>query len=95
MAKTERSKYQKDVIANYYQNLDAIMLNRLSELVTELYLAETDEKRSRLWKRANKAMLKLKIPPSIIGHIMQKQDVRVLAKNLNDWLAPQRNHKKP
>jgi len=95
MAKIERSKYQKDVITNYYRNLDAIMLNRLSELVTELYLAETDEKRSRLWKRANKAMLNLKIPPSIIGHIMQKQDVKVLAKNLNEWLAPRQTHKKP
>ncbi len=95
MAGTERSKYQKDVIANYYQNLDVIMLNKLSELVTELYLAETDEKRSRLWKRAHKAMLKLKISPSIIGHIMQKQDVHVLAKNLNEWLAPQKARKKP
>jgi hypothetical protein len=32
-------------------------------------------------------MLKLKIPPDIIAHIMAKKDVQILAKNLNDWLA--------
>ncbi len=42
MANNERSAYQNKLISNYYQNLDSIMLNKLSELVTELFLAETD-----------------------------------------------------
>jgi hypothetical protein len=66
------------------------MLGKLSELVTELYLADTQAKQNRLWQRANKAMVKLKVPPAIIEHIMEKKDVEVLAKNLQDWLA----HKK-
>lgn len=85
MANQNLSKYQKNVISNYYSNLDTIMLNKLSELVTELYLADSDTKRKRLWSRVHKAMLNLKIPPAIIGHIMQKKDVEILAKNLNDW----------
>jgi hypothetical protein len=32
-------------------------------------------------------MVKLKAPPAIIDHIMQKKDVEILAKNLQDWLA--------
>ena len=87
MAKREYSQYQKDVISNYYQNLDTIALQKLGELVSELYLADTDAKRDRLWQRAHKAMLNLKIPPDIIRHIMAKKDVSILAKNLNDWLA--------
>ena len=87
MAKREYSDYQKNVISNYYQNLDSITLAKLGELVSELYLAETDAKKDRLWQRTHKAMLNLKIPPAIIGHIMAKRDVRILAKNLNDWLA--------
>ena len=87
MAKQEYSDYQKDVINNYYCNLDAISLTRLSELVSELYLADSDAKRARLWQRAHKAMLRLKIPPVIINHIMTKKDVQILAKNLNDWLS--------
>ncbi len=87
MAKQEHSEYQKSVISSYYQNLDAIALGKLSELVSELYLADTDAKRDRLWQRAAKAMANLKIPGPIINHIMAKKDVKILAKNLNDWLA--------
>ncbi len=61
------------------------MLQKLGELVTELYLADTQARRDRLWQRAHKAMIKLKIPPAIIDHIMKKQDVEILAKNLQDW----------
>lgn len=87
MTKREYSQYQKDVISNYYDNLNAIMLTKLGELVSELYLAETETKKARLWERAHKAMVKLKIPPAIIDHIMAKKDVNILAKNLNDWLS--------
>jgi len=87
MAKRDYSEHQIDVISNYYQNLDAIMLQKLGELVTELYLADTQKKRDRLWERARKAMVKLKVAPAIINHIMQKTDVEILAKNLQDWLA--------
>ncbi len=81
-----RSDYQDKVVANYYENLDTIMLHKLGELVTELYLADTPEKQSRLWQRVHKAMLNLKIPPAIISHIMDKRSVEILAKNLQDWL---------
>jgi len=52
-----------------------------------LYLADTQAKQNRLWQKANKAMVKLKVPPAIIDHIMEKKDVEVLAKNLQDWLT--------
>jgi hypothetical protein len=87
MAKQEYTAYQKDVISNYYNNLSSIALGKLSELVSELFLADTDAKKARLWERAQKAMVNLKIPPAIIDHIMTKKDVKILAKNLNEWLA--------
>jgi len=86
MAKQNYSGYQKKVINNYYQNLDKIGLQRLGELVTELYLADTDKKKQRLWEQAQKAIEKLKIQPDIVNHIIQTKDVQILAKNLQDWL---------
>jgi len=86
MTAKERSHYQQQVISKYYDNLDTIMLNKLSELVTDLYLADTPTKKDRLWDRAQKAMMNLKIPQAIINHIMQKKSVEILAKNLQDWL---------
>jgi hypothetical protein len=62
------------------------MLTKIGELVTELYLADTAAKRQRLWQRVRKAMKKLKVPPAIADHIMEKQNVEILAKNLQDWL---------
>jgi len=81
------SNYQNKVIAGYYDNIDTIMLRKLGELVTELYLADTPARQNRLWQRAHKAMVKLKVPQVIIDHIMKKRSVEVLAKNLQDWLA--------
>ena len=85
MAQQEYSDYQKDVISNYYKNLDAIMLEKLSLLVSELYLADSKSKIDKLWERVQKAMVKLKIPDSIANHIMEKKDVQILAKNLQQW----------
>jgi hypothetical protein len=87
MAKGEYSKHQQNIIRNYYDNRGTIMLQKLSELVTELYLAETDAKRDRLWDRVEKSMTQLKIAPAIASHIMQKKDVEILARNLKDWLT--------
>lgn len=87
MGKKEYSQYQQSVISDYYKNLDTIMLQKLSELVTELYLADSRAKRDRLWERAHKAMVKLKIRPATIKHIMEKKDVQILAGNLQDWLG--------
>jgi len=82
----EYSNYQQKIISRYYDNLDTIALARLQELVSQLYLAESPAKKAQLWNRAHKAMLKLKVKPAIIEHIMNKKDVVILAKNLEDWL---------
>ena len=87
MAGKEYSSYQRDVISRYYENIEAITLARLQELVGQLYLADSEAKRARLWERAEKAMVRLKIKPAIIEHIMKKKDVVVLAKNIEDWLG--------
>jgi hypothetical protein len=87
MAKSEYSAYQSDVISRYYGNLDSIMLQKLGELVSELYLADSNTKKDKLWQRVNKALINLGIKEGLIKHIMDKKDVEILAKNLQDWLA--------
>ena len=78
--------FRSGVIKRYYDNLQEATLGKLQEMVTELYLADSEAKQKRLWDRVHKAMLKLKVRPNIIEHIMSKKDVTVLAKNLEDWL---------
>lgn len=82
----EYSNYQKKLIDRYYDHRDVIMLNKLQELVTELFLAESEKKRDTLWKRAEKAMRNLKTTEKQIAHILEKRDPQVLAANVRDWL---------
>jgi hypothetical protein len=81
----EHSDYQKGVIRRYYDNRQVIALARLGELVSELYLAESDRGRERLWERVESAMARLGVPESIAAHILARRDVEVLAANLADW----------
>lgn len=82
----ERSKYQQQIIKNYYKNQDAISLQRLSELVTNLYLAE-GKARAREWKHIISTLEKLKIPPARIDHLVSKDDPTLLAKLVEELLA--------
>jgi len=86
MAQRDYSEHQQRIIAKYYNHLDVIMLQKLQELVGELYLADTDAKRKRLWERVHKAMLNLKLPDDLVEHILAQKDVEILARNLQDWL---------
>ncbi|MBN1846611.1 MAG: hypothetical protein JW810_13065 [Sedimentisphaerales bacterium] len=86
MSPKEYSPYQQDVIRRYYQNLDAIKLQELQELVTELFLADNDRRREKLWQRVQKALQKLAVPPGLREHILQRRSAEVLAENLRDWL---------
>lgn len=78
--------HQKKIINRYYDNRDQIMLTRLQEIVTELYLADTESKQNRLWKRAETAMKSLKVPPSQITHLLAQKKPETLAHQLRQWL---------
>jgi hypothetical protein len=86
MAQRDYSENQQNIISKYYLNLDTLMLQKLQALVSDLYLADSDTKKDRLWKRVQQAMENLKVPSPIMEHIMRTRDVEVLARNLQDWL---------
>lgn len=82
----EYSNYQRKLIDRYYEHRDVIMLNKIQELISELYLAETDRKRDQLWKRVEKAMQNLKIDPQQAEQILATRDPKLLASSVQDWL---------
>jgi len=86
----ELSRHQKKIVDRYYTHRDTIMLTKLQELVTELYLAEAKGKRNSLWKRARTAMQNLGVKPSLMDHIVDQQSPEILARNIQDWLKESR-----
>jgi hypothetical protein len=78
--------HQKKIVDRYYDNRDQIMLDKLSQLVSELYLADSDKKRDQLWKRVDAAMKNLKVDQALRAHIIEKRNPEILATNLRDWV---------
>ena len=83
------SKYQQKIIKNFYDNREAISLQRLSELVTELYLAE-GKAREKQWKYIVGALEKLAIPASRIEHLRKQDSPALLAKLVEELMAKQK-----
>ncbi len=82
---TDYTPYQERIIKRYYRNQQEIAFQKIEELVADLYLAETEKKKAGLWKRVEKAMVNLKVPPAIAQNILARKSPEVLAKNLKDW----------
>jgi hypothetical protein len=77
--------HQRKIVDRYYDNRDSIMLAKLGELVGELYLADTDKKRDKLWDRVAAAMKNLKIDEQTAAHILKARKPELLAAHLKDW----------
>ena len=81
----KRSPYQQRVIRDYYKNQDAMLIQRLGGLITDLYLAE-GKSRVRLWKRVTTTLEKLKVPKDQVQHIVQSDNPTLLANLLKQLL---------
>jgi hypothetical protein len=79
MGMDDYTPYQQRLIKRYYENQDTIQLQRLAELVSELFLAE-GKKRGQVWKRIESALVQLKVPAQRIEHLKAKDDPKLLAK---------------
>jgi hypothetical protein len=79
----DHTPYQRKIIDRYYKNFDAIAFQRLSELATELYLAE-GKKRDRLWKRVEESLRKLEFPEVRIALLLEKGDPALLVEILKE-----------
>lgn len=75
----ERSKYQQNIIKNYYEQRENIALQRVQELVTELFLSE-GKKRNTQWDRLEKHLLKLEVKQETIDSLREKDDPQLVAK---------------
>lgn len=74
----EFTKFQKKVIQNYYDNREGIALQRVSELVTELYLT-TGKKRDKHWESLVLHLSKLGVAQKTIDHLRKEDKPELVA----------------
>ena len=77
---------QQKIIKRYYDNLDTIALQRLADLVGELYLTE-GKKKEKAWQSAAKAMQNLGVPASRIEHLLRQQNPLLVAELVKELQA--------
>ena len=83
MAKQDFTPYQQKIIKRYYKNFDAIKFQRLSELATDLYLAE-GKKLDRMWVQVESGLRKLEVPEARIAELIRKRDPAMLVTMLKE-----------
>ena len=77
------TKFQQNAIKNFYDNRESISIQRLGELVTDLYLAE-GKSRATKWKQIVAALERLAVPKAEIDHLVKKDDPALLAKKVSE-----------
>lgn len=83
---TQRGKYQQRVIKGYYQNREAIALQRAQELVTELYLAD-GKARDRHWKNLATHLDALGVKKKQIEHLVAQDNPELVANLVKKLMA--------
>ncbi len=88
MAKGQHlSRHQQGIVRRYYEHMDTIALQKLGELVSDLYLADTPKKSEQLWKRVETALGRIASEEKDVRATLQSRDVTKLAELVNDLAA--------
>ena len=82
----KHSRYQQKVIGNYYKNREAISLQRVQELITELYLAR-GKRRATYWNTIAGHLEKLGVKQSQIDHLVGQDNPELVANLVKKLLS--------
>ena len=82
----DRSAYQQGIVRRYYEHFDTISLQRLSEIVSEIYLAEAN-KPVKLWEKAKALLSRIAADDPRVAEIVAKKDIKGLARLTNELSA--------
>ncbi|BBO16962.1 conserved hypothetical protein [Candidatus Brocadia pituitae] len=76
------TEYQKKVIRNFYENKDLRIIQKLGELVSDMYLETNEKKKESGWKKIKKMLDDLKIHPNEIEFLTKDNNLTVISKKL-------------
>jgi len=82
MVKEDFTKHQQGIIKRFYEHRDTLAIQRLGELVSDLYLATSEAKIDRAWKTVHKQLLLAGVHPHQTKTIVDDRDLGALAKLL-------------
>ena len=78
------TKYQQKAIKNFYDNNDIRLVQKLGELVSNLYLETNDKKKDTGWKKIKKMLTDLKIHPGEVEFLTKDKTLSLISKKLDE-----------
>lgn len=81
MGMEDYSRYQQGIIRRFYENKETMGLQRVAELVGDLYLAE-GKKRQKIWDQIVPALVKAGLPEAQANHLRQQDRADILAETV-------------
>ncbi|GJQ30016.1 MAG: hypothetical protein HBSAPP03_19000 [Phycisphaerae bacterium] len=77
------SAYQQGIVKRFYEHRDTVLWQRLAELVSEIYLAESEKAAAKLWASAGDTLRKVGVEQKVIDAIVTERRVADLAGVVN------------
>ena len=74
--------YQQKVIRRFYENKDLRLIQKLGELVSNLYVETSEKKRESGWKRIKEILIDLKVHPHEVEFLIKDKNLAVISKKL-------------
>ncbi|XZE20254.1 hypothetical protein SH449x_000118 [Pirellulaceae bacterium SH449] len=79
MAMENFTRYQQNVIKNYYQNRENVSFQRVQELLTDLYLSE-GKKKEKVWESIFSHLEKMGLPADQVEHLRKQKKPELIAQ---------------
>lgn len=70
---------QKKIIERYYEHHDTIQADKLSQIVSDIWLAEAGTDTTKLWGKAQIALMRMGVDANRVAQVVGKRDVEALA----------------
>ena len=78
------TEYQKKVIRNFHDNKDLRLVQKLGELVSNLYIEISEKKKETGWKKIKKMLTDLKVHPGEVEYLTKDKDLSLISKKLDE-----------
>ncbi|MCF6147760.1 MAG: hypothetical protein E3K37_03785 [Candidatus Kuenenia sp.] len=78
------TQYQKKVIRGFYENKDLRLIQKLGELVSDMYLITDEKKKESGWKRIKKILIDLKVHTNEVEYLIRDRNLAAISRKIEE-----------
>ncbi|MCC7409384.1 MAG: hypothetical protein IT442_15075 [Phycisphaeraceae bacterium] len=86
-ARQDFTPHQRKIVDRYYEHRDTLTMQKLGELVSDLYVTTSAGATAKLWKSVKTALANTPADPARVTKILATGDITALAQLVNELAA--------